>query len=34
VVSVQEVAAGDRLEAVWADGGAQVEVLQVHPRPG
>jgi exodeoxyribonuclease VII large subunit len=32
VVSAHGVSAGDRLGAVWADGSAQVEVLQVQPR--
>ena len=32
VVSANAVNAGDRLRAVWADGAAQVEVLQVQPR--
>ena len=32
VPSVQRVGIGDRLDAVWADGSAQVEVLQVRPR--
>ena len=32
VLSAHSVSAGDRLGAVWADGSAQVEVLQVQPR--
>lgn len=32
VLSVRGVQAGDRLDAVWADGAARVEVLQVRPR--
>jgi exodeoxyribonuclease VII large subunit len=32
VLSVQAVAPGARLEAVWADGSAQVEVLEVRPK--
>ena len=31
VLSAQGVKAGDRLEAVWADGSAQVEVVQIRP---
>ena len=31
VLSVRAVHAGDRLRAIWADGSAQVEVLQVQP---
>jgi exodeoxyribonuclease VII large subunit len=31
VLSARAVHAGDRLRAVWADGSAQVEVLQVQP---
>jgi len=33
VVSVHAVAPGDRLQAVWSDGSAQVQVQQVRPRP-
>jgi exodeoxyribonuclease VII large subunit len=32
VLSARSVSAGDRLGAVWADGSAQVEVLQVQPQ--
>ena len=32
VLSARGVSAGDRLGAVWADGSAQVEVLQVQPQ--
>jgi exodeoxyribonuclease VII large subunit len=32
VLSARSVSAGDRLAAVWADGSAQVEVLQVQPQ--
>ncbi len=32
VLSAHGVSAGDRLAAVWADGSAQVEVLQVQPQ--
>jgi exodeoxyribonuclease VII large subunit len=32
VLSVHAVSPGERLDAVWADGSARMQVLELHPR--